>query len=264
LGKKNSYLQSITSLGAFIVLITISFSSSKLPHYLNSLFPIMSIGATAYIYGLHNIKTREQFKIITVWNIIFTVILVLCICLIGLISFWSFGFPHIGILVICLVFIAVTIFCLLQSNSIKRLFLIGVFSICSINILLNTHFYPNLLKFQSGITVAHFMAENHIPSEHVVRFGKKHSWSLDFYNKTYVPSVDASEIKNLKDNQWLFIYSKDFEILKANNAFSKDVKTHEFDHFRITRLNLKFLNPNKRENELNKTYLIQAKYINKS
>jgi 4-amino-4-deoxy-L-arabinose transferase-like glycosyltransferase len=55
--------QNMTSIGILIILVVISFSSSKLPHYLNSLFPIMSIGVASYLYRLEKRDNRSALKV---------------------------------------------------------------------------------------------------------------------------------------------------------------------------------------------------------
>jgi hypothetical protein len=250
----------MTSIGVLIILVVISFSSSKLPHYLNSLFPIMSIGVASYLYRLEKRDNRSALK---VWNYILSALMLLCIIGIVAISIWSFGLPEYYIIVLYLIIGLYTLSKFFNRTlKTKRLVFITVFSILFINLVLNTHFYPHLLKYQSGTTLSKLIKEHNISPDQLVRLEFNESWSLDFYTKTYIPSVSSSEISELGDDKWLFIYSKNLKDLPVEIQNKKTALDYQSaKHFRITKLNLKFLNPETRASVLEKAYLIPVKNL---
>jgi len=129
-------------------------------------------------------------------------------------------------------------------------------SVCSsllVNFVLNGHFYPELLKYQAGSTMAQEISNNQIDTNRVYKLGEFYTWALDFYNQKPVKVTTLSEVSDKKD-VWLYATEKDLETLKSS-GFEWD-KQIVVDQFRITRLNLKFLDPATRYKKLSKRYLV--------
>ena len=129
-------------------------------------------------------------------------------------------------------------------------------SICSsllLNIVLNTHFYPSLLKYQGGSTMAQTVKKNKVPVDNIYKLSSHHTWALDFYNQEPVKIISFDEIKN-KSEFW--IYANDMQLRELQNmGFDWDHQYTE-DQFRITRLQKKFLDPTTRKKVLHKMHLI--------
>jgi hypothetical protein len=142
-------------------------------------------------------------------------------------------------------------------NKVKRLVLISVYFMIFINFCLNTQFYPKLLQYQAGNNAGLLIKKEQInPKDVFMLTEDKTSWSLDFYTERITPRISITEIsKNIKKGQWLFVYEDQIKTLKENNI--KWSKEYKIDHYRITRLNLKFLNPESRKNILEKAFLLQ-------
>jgi len=255
--QNTSKKQYITSVAILTILLVISFSKAKLPHYLNSLFSIMAIGVSAYLYFLSH-STKKTTHIIKLWNIVFTILLLLCVVLISFIVLWSYEIPSIGFIILYLIFGAIMIKqFILDTFNIKRLILLGVSVICFLNILLNSHFYPNLLKYQAGISVSRIIESEDINPKNIIRYKDSYSWSLDFYTNQKTQAVSSDEINKMEnDNKWLFVYEKDLNNIPNGSKYIKQEGLFEIYHFRITRLSLKFINPQTRMSVLQKAYLI--------
>ena len=88
--------------------------------------------------------------------------------------------------------------------------------------------------------------------------GDHNSWSLDFYTKRITPRIMTSVISDTKmEGKWLFVYEDKLkEITKNNLAWSRKI---EINHFRITKLSFKFLNPTTRNATVGKAFLVQIK-----
>ena len=130
---------------------------------------------------------------------------------------------------------------------------VAIFSSVLLNGLMNAHFYPKLLEYQGGSTMAERVKERSIPVGEIYKINERHTWALDFYNQDPVNIVLASDLKNMKD-VWVYATDSELEQLQKNGIAWDDQIT--VDQFRITRLQIKFLNPNTREDKLNKMHLV--------
>ncbi|PKA97021.1 4-amino-4-deoxy-L-arabinose transferase-like glycosyltransferase [Flavobacteriaceae bacterium MAR_2009_75] len=225
-----------------------SFSQFKLPHYLNSIIPLFSILTASYLYKVSERKTLRTLLGIQyfVLSVVFMATVLLC--------FLVFEFENIFALAFLLIFLLVIIyFCLKREGYTLRLVTISVYSSLLLNATLNLHFYPNLLTYQAGSSMAEVVNEMDIPTDKIYKIGDYHTWSLDFYNKKPVKITSYEAIKNKKD---IWVY--------ANDAQLRELQDRDFDwniqytraQFRITRLSLKFLNPSKRKKTLKKMHLV--------
>ena len=95
--------------------------------------------------------------------------------------------------------------------------------------------------------------ENDIPVDKIYKIGQNYTWSLDFYNQHPVQISTIEEVQS-KHDIWVYADAKELEQLR-NSGLDWDTQ-YSVDHFRITRLQAKFLNPSTRHKVLNKMYLI--------
>ena len=101
--------------------------------------------------------------------------------------------------------------------------------------------------------MAQQVKERNIPVDDIYKINERHTWALDFYNQNPVNIVSTSYLKNMKDI-WVYATDKELELLKKNGiAWDNEITV---DQFRITRLQIKFLNPESRKEKLNKMHLV--------
>lgn len=248
-------LEAMTSIGVLVIMIVISFSKFKLPHYLNSLLPFLSVLVAGYCINLYeNNKYKTTQRLLNLQYIVLS----LASGFVVFIIFWSFPLPHF-ILIVCDVLILIRLGYIIKAkmNQIKRFVLISVYFMIFINFCLNTQFYPKLLQYQAGNNAALLMKKEQInPKDVFMLTEDKTSWSLDFYTERITPRISITKIpEKIMQGQWLFVYEDQIKTLKENNI--KWSKEYKIDHYRITRLNLKFLNPDSRKNILEKAFLLQ-------
>jgi Fe-S cluster assembly iron-binding protein IscA len=103
--------------------------------------------------------------------------------------------------------------------------------------------------------MAKVVREQNISVENIYKIGKAYTWSLDFYNQYPVQITTLEEVQN-KHDVWVYANEKELEQLR-NSGLDWDTQ-YSVDHFRITRLQAKFLNPNTRHKVLNQMYLIHV------
>ena len=247
----------MTIMGVFAPLLILSFSQFKLPHYVNPLIPLLSILTADFIYNwfeAEKIKTLKTFLIIN-----YVLIPVLIIAVIGIL-FFVFE-PTASIFVIFAVLIALEL--LGWSIFIKRrihikLVLVSVLMMVFVNTAMNLYFYPNLLEYQAGLQLSRIVKEKKIDKSKLRMVDQGYSWSLDFYTQTNTPATSKEELENLNTDLWVYIDKiENYELIK--NSKVQIVDSIAVDHFRVSKLNMKFIKPSTRASKLKKAYLFNIK-----
>jgi len=241
----------LITLGGFaLAFIAFSMSQYKLPHYLYVVFPLISI-LTA-----HEIVKLMQADSPLVKNILFGLQIFVSVLLwAGAIMISIFVFPLQSVLlwiIIGVAFLAFIYYIVLGRTVFRQLILISAISVLAVNLLLDTHFYPNLLKYQSGSQMAHYVDENDIPLNQFYWF-HEHSQAAEFYFEDILPDLDLNNYDGAPVYVCTLPEWKDH--LESNNFNVEVVK--EFQQYHVTQLSLNFLNKDKRESTLDKVYLLK-------
>lgn len=252
--KKVAGLEALTSIGILVVLIVMSFSKFKLPHYLNSLIPVLAVLVSGYLTYLYIQKKEKATQVFLAINY---VVLALGIGLVLFMTFWAFPKPHFILILADLGFLIGLVYLLnIPMTKMRRLLVFSVYMMILANFCLNTQFYPSLLNYQEGNTAVKIMDAENISYDKIYRLdGDRNSWSLDFYTAQIVPKIALEDYENLPDDSWLFLYDNEFEAFKEQGLTFE--KKYEIVHYRITQLRIKFLNPNTRDQVLERAYLIK-------
>jgi len=249
--KYNPQYEFLTLGGITLIFIIISFAQFKLPHYLNITMPLFSVLTASYVYSLYKFTKRKTIKVLLgvqyfILSLVFIVSVLLC--------FYVFKFEsNYAYILLGAAFAGIIYYSLKREDYYLRIITIGICSSLLLNAVLNTHFYPSLLEYQAGSSMAETVAENNIPVDNIYKVSTHHTWGLDFYNKKPVKITSIDELAN-KRNIW--VYVDDLQLKELQNmGFDWDRQFTE-DQFRITRLQAKFLDPATRKKVLNKRHLI--------
>ncbi|TDQ24119.1 ArnT family glycosyltransferase [Tenacibaculum caenipelagi] len=247
-------IELLTIGGVLITLLIISFSKFKLPHYLNPLLALLSIFTAGILYNLQKDNQQKTLKVffgfacfmITVLTIV--VVLILC---------FTFNPPSILTLIISSVLFLVLILTLLKKEAFsKKIVINSVLLMVFVNVVLNSYFYPELLQYQGGLQIAKIINKNDsIDINNVFLYENDYSWPLDFYTQRNTPHITKEELKKIDKDVWIVIRNIPLERIEKE-GFTIE-KKYKVDHFRVTRLNLKFLNPKTRSSKLGDAYLLK-------
>lgn len=233
--------------GFFLVMITFSFSKFKLPHYLNGLIAVLAILVASY---LAEIAKKERKKEIDVLWIIQVVVIIASALGVGLLYYYFVDNQWIPLMIITGIgigYLILTIF--RKSQKIEKFIFSSLVFAIVINFFLNTQFYPSLLKYQGSYTLAKWVSKENIDTSSIFMLEGSESWAFDFYTKQNTPRVEE---QFLKKGNFLVISSESLKELKRKYQI-----VHVEKDFRITRLSLKFLNPETRTDQLGQMYLVQ-------
>jgi hypothetical protein len=234
-----------------IMLILFSLSGYKLPHYLVALLPFASLFCASFIAE----KSGN-----TIWEkIIWTIqIITITLAFLALACMVAWAFPITNILMITLsILLLVLVFYFYKSEMYSRtqrsvaasvsVVLLGFF-------LLNTNFYPMLLKYQGGNELA-FAVRKKINAANIYAWKDMQSSSFFFYMQSMRKQFTDSIVSNGK-SCWLLFDTKDEKDILA--AGYKTGLRYEAKDYEITRLNLKFLNPDTRDAQCGRMVLAEV------
>ncbi|MDQ3140990.1 MAG: glycosyltransferase family 39 protein [Bacteroidota bacterium] len=233
------FLCGITIIIGYILLAT---SKYQLPHYIYIVFPFFCLVIAWY----YNEYIQFQKK----WMIFFFSLGLILMAAIFWLLMYSFGINSLPNYLFALM--SIFIFCAAAlhyySQKISALHFTACMSI-SINLLLSGIFYPNILKYQTGNSLATFIKERNLDPEDIAAFQFNPGRSLDFYLNADIPMVDTLSDHSLfitdeTGKNLLEESRKEMEILFEGNAHP------------VSTLSMKFLNPLTRVAQCEKYYLL--------
>ena len=237
--------------GVSILFLLISFAQFKLPHYLNVLIPLYAVLSAAFLFGLYSGEKGKLAKIILgiqyfILGLVVVFVLLVCLKVFAL-DHWS----AYGALLVALALVGLG--CLKREAPHLKIVTVSVSASLLLNALLNLHFYPRLLEYQGGSTLAGAVAEQQIPVEDIFKISERYSWSMDFYLREPVKRISPRE---LRDKGAVWVYATDAELERLEREGFQWTEQITVDHFRITRLQLAFLDPTTRADKLEKQHLV--------
>jgi 4-amino-4-deoxy-L-arabinose transferase-like glycosyltransferase len=233
-----------------VMLIIISLSDFKLPHYLNITFPAASIMAASFL--LNRVAASRHEKSVYFLQLIISVLLLLVT---GFVNAWIFPLHRFVLIAGCVLLLAVVIY-FLKSGLYTRLqksVLIPVATMVLVFFLLNTNFYPQLLKYQGGNELA-FVTRGKVNTADIYFEENSYSPSFNFYRSFLRRPLEDSTWQPGR-KIWVFVEGKNMEdFSKKGYRFGQQF---EVPRFRVTQLNKKFLDPSTRDSQLSTLYLVE-------
>ena len=204
--------ESYTFFGFLFLFIVFCFSSFQLPHYLNALFPFLSIVTSDCLIRLsRNRRFVNVFYHIHVWSAI-----LLLITIIGIHFLFSDKVPTIDTwLVFASGIFLISLLMRKKTGRLKQLIFVPVIGILLVNFYINRHFYPELLKYQAESEVAFFIQEQALEDEQLVSLGLREEMT-SFLLERIVAKVeyDLATPSEL-DNRLVFTNDEGLNTLEA-------------------------------------------------
>lgn len=245
--------ETYTFFGFVFLFIVFSLSSFQLPHYLNALFPFLSIlSADALLGFAKNKKFLNVFYHIHIWS---SALLILTIILIHFV--FSNQYPNLDIFIVFLLGIALIALLLrARGKRLKKLIFVPAITVLLANYYINRSFYPQLLTYQSESEVAFYMKKHELKEDELVTLGVREEMT-SFLQDRIVPAFDP-EIVNKDDLKNKYVFTNQEGV---DHIISMDLEYDEiqsFPDFRITTLNGTFINKKTRELETETKYLISV------
>jgi 4-amino-4-deoxy-L-arabinose transferase-like glycosyltransferase len=241
----------LTTCTFLVVALLITFSGFKLPHYLNIIFPASSVMTAAFL--LERWDRRKNLKPFLLTQII---VCTLCLLVAGVVNVWAFPITDIYAIVGFLLLLLLSAFFLVRVRlQLPKLVIASIVTSLLVFYLLNTNFYPQLLKYQAGNELA-FDTKGKVDPRRVFFWPGVYSSSYVFYTaelrKPFFDSLlqQSSPVWIMTDSEHLpEVQQKGYPILQ----------TYEHKDYEITLLELPFVNPATRKKALTKLVLLRVK-----
>lgn len=251
--KMLSYVEVLTFAGALVTILILSTSQFKLPHYLNPFIPLFSVFVVGF---LNSLNQNSKFKTLNTLLYIQYFVCFVSVLLIVYLLFFTFEFPRVYAIIGVVLLLSLLGYRILKSEgSYHKLLNISIALMIFANFGLNAYFYPQLLTFQAGIPMSKSIEEKGISKDDIYVHNENYSWTLDFYTQRNSPNITTGELRTLNKDIWLYTdKEQSLEELRKNGISIKEQLI--VDHFRVTKLNAKFLNPESRPSKLKKGYLL--------
>jgi len=244
------YIKWIIYGSALITFLLFSFSRFQLPHYITILFPHFAIITAAYLTSIKKESTYRTFGIIQ------TVLLVLAPFLVIALSMFSkIGNPT-AVVSLLGALVAFALFNFSKPGIIK-IILPAVTTIVLLFVYMLNFFYPNLMKYQSGMMAGKWLNEQNFKKTPAMF--QEWSYSFEFYAPGYVDYIrNYGELDNFlqKDSSRPVYTSESFLEDLQKQGYKYEV-LERFPYFHISVLKAAFLNPKTRDKELKKIVLVK-------
>jgi 4-amino-4-deoxy-L-arabinose transferase-like glycosyltransferase len=225
-----------------IMVVVVSLSGFKLPHYLNVVFPTTAVLVAAFLF-----QGKENVKWIKTIFLIQLTLVGLLLLLSAVINAWAFPVKSIWIVAGVVLLLAV-VFYFIKSATYSRLqkaVAVSVAAMAFSFFLLNSNFYPQLLKYQGGKELADSVKGKTNPND--VYFWKNtFSSSFNFYSGSLYKRFADSVLQPGK-KIWL-VYDKRSEEEIKQAGYQLGLRFSVLD-YEITKLDIKFVNPATRESQ---------------
>ena len=235
----------ISFFGFVLTYLVLSRSQAQLPHYIFVVFPLAAILTAAHWEKMlwSNTSVSKPVKFLSRFHFFLMLVFVLVV---GLILTIPFGLaPNILILTFfILLFLILKMF--LSNYSLgQKWFYNSILLWLGVNLVMNLHFYPNLLPFQLGNQLVKQINQQHWDKEKIVLHKIPNSYALHFYGK-HIFKIQEDSLQ-LKEGDWVVTDFKNDSIIKEQ--FPNSQQRFASRRFHVTMLSLPFLNPAKRDQE---------------
>ncbi len=245
----------ISFFGFVLTYLVLSRSQAQLPHYIFVVFPLAAILTAAHWEKMlwNNSSVSKAVKFLSRFHFFLMLVFVLVV---GLILTIPFGLASsILILSFCILLFLILKMFLTNYSLGQKWFYNSILLWLGVNLVMNLHFYPNLLPFQLGNQLVKQINQQHWDKEKIVLHKIPNSYALHFYGK-HIFKIQEDSLQ-LKEGDWVVTDFKNDSIIKAQ--FPNSHQRFSSRRFHVTMLSLPFLNPAKRDQETIPFEIIELK-----
>ncbi len=243
--KLQSNQEFIAAGGFVLTYCMLARSQAQLPHYI---FVVLPFAAVVTAKGLQQIYFSQSYvklqKILLYFHgFIFSI---LWFAIIGIV-FLVFTEMPINIKGLAIIGAGYFFFVLLfKQTETSKFISLALYTILGVNFILNTSFYPRLLKYELGVSAAAFINHNKLPKTSVYLYEIDESRALHFYGNHSFERIFDSSL--LKPQQIIITKASSYPALQQK--FPASTILHQNAYFGVSMLTLPFLNPATRDKEV--------------
>ncbi len=238
--------QEFIAAGGFIATYCmLARSQAQLPHYI---FVVLPLAAVVTAKGLHQIYYSESFlklqKVLLYFHgFIFSILWTAVMGIVFLVFTDMPVYVKVFAVVGASYFWYVLFF---KQTPAPKFISLALYTILGVNFILNTSFYPRLLKYELGVSAAAFINQNKLPKTSIYLYEIDESRALHFYGNHSFERIFDSSL--LTPGQILITKASSFP--KLQQQFPGSSILHKNAYFGVSMLTLPFLNPATRDKEV--------------
>ena len=237
------YISPVIFVTGFIIF---SLSQFQLPHYLNILYPFLSIMVSHFLINLNGPVYHKTISYTQ--NILYVLFFSFCIVLTVF-----FGLHPLFLICLVLLTVALVVYNFFPGNQLVNIFGRSFLAVLVASLFLNFLVYPEIFNYQSGMKAASFLKKNN-QSEPVYTFSELiPEFAFEFYSAQPVYLIKQSELYTLKGNIRVFAPKIKIDSLRNEGFIIQD--TLSFPHFHISKLNGTFLDSRTRARAIDSSML---------
>lgn len=248
----------LTGGGALACMLLFSFSSFKLPHYLNILFPLMAVWIAGWVVQARQTNSTGLLRFIS-WTQSIVPALMVVVAL--LLCLWVFR-QQVGLLPIVLIALGgmgLAFYLYTIKDALRRALVFSALGALYVNAILNGLIYPALDTYQAGNQLAKVIQQKGIPADQVYfAEGTPLFYDLELGIEQIIPYVTPRQVQQLLRKQsavWLVVAPEQAQgYLQAGGRMASQ---QCFADYHVTRLTPSFLNPATRAGTLEKYCLVE-------
>jgi 4-amino-4-deoxy-L-arabinose transferase-like glycosyltransferase len=238
--------QEFIAAGGFIATYCmLARSQAQLPHYI---FVVLPLAAIVTAKGLHQIYFSDGFLKLKKVALYFHgfIFSLLWAALIMIVLFVFIDMPVYVKIVAIMGAVYFLYLLLFYKGQTPKFISLALYTILGVNFILNTSFYPRLLKYELGVSAAAFINQNKLPKKDVYLYEIDESRALHFYgNHSFERIFDSSLLKPQQ-----ILITKATSFTKLQQQFTGSSILHKNAYFGVSMLTLPFLNPATRDKEV--------------
>ena len=244
--------ENISIISFLLGFFAFSFSQYKLPHYI---FPLLPFAAVITAHFLIEASEKwEWFRSLYRFQVFLSSLFFVII----LISYFLFFAPSNGLIIgFFIITLGLYLYVVLMSKQshLRKLVMVTIVSFIMFGMHTSTYFYPNLLTYQCGKKVGQFFINQNVPVDMSYYYGV-HMHSMEYYGQRIMKDLPKNELQSLPTGAYIFTDEKGMAEIRQ---ILPNVETIEsFDHYKVTRLNLKFLSKSTRPYVLQKHFIVRV------
>jgi hypothetical protein len=234
--KRSSVVEWYCIGSGLVTFLMFSLSKFQLPHYLNIVFPFFAILTASYIYEAARLKHIQIIQ--------YGLVILLIIAAAGLHIFFKPGITNYALMAVMGIVFILILFLPKFFQVTGKEIIIGrsVLAAVLINLYLNGFFYPRLLTYQGGTSVARYANEK-FKNTPVIQLRNRYSYPLEFYLDAPLITIDnLQDTMGIPKPSLLLLYQEDDSLGM--------VPMQSFYNFPISKINKKFIDPATRGSQL--------------
>ena len=248
----------LTVPSSVVVIVLLSFSSFKLPHYLNPLLPLLALFVADRLVAM--VPRMPLMRRISVAQ---KATVVLLVAAAAAVNYWAFPFEAVwasAVYGLALLGLLGALF--VPWDRVDRIVGWSAAASAVLWLGLNANFYPQLMRLQAGNELAAVCkSEGIAPKEVAVYRWNDYSGSFDIHHGGLHRMVYRSELTDTTRTiaeRYLMIEKSRADSLASDSVFAAHWRTvRSLPDYRVTRLKARFLNPVTRGSELDTAYLMK-------